>query len=74
MKSAKLKTSPRLQRVNQLLADGREYSTQEICALANVCAVNSIVSELRDNGRTIHCRREGGGDQSRWYYRMEQAA
>lgn len=69
MNSAKLNTSPRLDRVFNLLLSGQEYSTLDIIRLANVCAVNSIVSELRDNGCKIHCVRRG----NIWYYRMEEA-
>jgi hypothetical protein len=65
MKSAHLETSERLQRVDQLLADGREYSTLDIVYGAQVCAVNSIIAELRDNGRNIRCRREG----NLWFYK-----
>lgn len=61
MHAARLSKSDRLQRVNDLLADGREYSTMEIILLANVCAVNSIASELRHNGVDIRCRQEGTG-------------
>jgi len=69
MKAASLKSSERLQRVAQYLADGRERSTMDIIHECNVCAVNSIIAELRDNGLIIHCRREGDS----WYYRMEPA-
>jgi len=67
--TAKLSTSSRLKRVDKLLSDGREYSTREIIAHADVCAVNSVITELRHNGRNITCRREG----QHWYYTMEQA-
>lgn len=63
--AARVGHSPRLQRVDNLLADGREYSTLEIVALCQVVAVNSVISELRHNGRKIECRRTG----ARWYYR-----
>lgn len=68
MKSARLETSQRLQRVAALLADGRGHSTLEIMPGAGVCAVNSCVAELRDNGFSIHCRREG----DIWRYRMTE--
>lgn len=64
MNAASLAKSQRLQRVDQLLSDGREYSTMQIVRRAKVCAVNSIVSELRVGGRIIHCRRE----KDVWYY------
>lgn len=57
--------SDRLQRVLSVLQDGREHSTLEIVVNANVCAVNSAISELRANGVTIDCERRG----DRWYYR-----
>jgi len=69
MKAASLKSSERLQRVDQFLDDGRERSTMEIINECQVCAVNSIIAELRDNGLIIHCRREG----DTWYYRKERA-
>jgi len=56
MNSAKLDKSPRLQRVHKLLSNGGEFSTMAIVQAANVCAVNSIISELRDNGIGIKCR------------------
>lgn len=63
--AARIDSSDRLKRVDQLLADGREYSTLEIFEQCRVCAVNSIISELRANGRSIDCRRDKGV----WYYR-----
>ena len=65
MKAARLTSSDRLQRVDALLASGQEYSTFEIIQSCDVCAVNSIIAELRANGRRIDCRREGDV----WYYR-----
>lgn len=70
MKAAHLATSPRLQRVAELLADGREHTTLEIVQAAQVCAVNSIVSELRANGLQILCRRCGDV----WVYWMPEVA
>lgn len=68
MHSAKLDTSKRLKRVAQLRSDGREHSTLDIVNAAKVCAVNSIISELRDNGLRIpKARREKGI----YYYRWE---
>ncbi|MEW5763691.1 MAG: hypothetical protein AB1824_01830 [Acidobacteriota bacterium] len=65
LKAARLRTSERLQRVDDLLSDGHEYSTLEIALSARVCAVNSCIAELRANGRSIRCRRVG----DLWYYR-----
>ncbi|WP_028314690.1 hypothetical protein [Desulfatibacillum aliphaticivorans] len=67
MNAADIQKSERLQKVDALLSSGLEFSTMAIIAQANVCAVNSIVAELRENGRVIHCRRDGG----KWLYRME---
>lgn len=73
--SAKLETSSRLQRVHALLADGREYSTLDIVRRCNVCAVNSIIAELRDNGCEIRCRRAPGGTRTEqvYLYRMAKS-
>lgn len=65
MHYAIITNSKRLQRVDKLLKSGREYSTLDIVTKARVCAVNSIISELRANGRRIACQRRGDV----WYYR-----
>lgn len=65
MNNASLKRSARLKRVDELLADGKEHTTMDIVNKAQVCAVNSIISELRANGRQIACRSE----KHIWYYR-----
>lgn len=69
MNYANIESSDRLQRVAQVLAQGGEFSTLDIIKKANVCAVNSIVSELRQNGYDISCERRG----EKWFYRMEQS-
>lgn len=66
MHSARLNNSERLQRVHALLRDGSEHTTLDIIKRASVCAVNSVVSELRDNGFSITCERRG----DIWYYKM----
>jgi hypothetical protein len=48
--AASIEKSKRLQRVDDLLSTGKRFSTMEIIQYANVAAVNSIISELRDNG------------------------
>jgi hypothetical protein len=68
MNAASIEKSKRLQRVDDLLATGKKYSTLEISQLAKVCAVNSCISELRDNGRNITCERKGDV----WYYQMPE--
>lgn len=69
--AARLSSSPRLQRVYRLLEGGDEHSTLDIVQKARVCAVNSIISELRLNGCTIGCRMEVDGEGKRvWFYRL----
>lgn len=67
MHAARLDHSDRLRRVLEVLSDGREHTTHEIVHAAQVCAVNSIVAELRANNYLIACQRRG----DRWYYRLE---
>ncbi len=57
MNAANLTRSDRLQRVFKLLSGGGEFTTLEIIQRAGVCAVNSIISELRQNGYQIDCQR-----------------
>lgn len=56
MHAAKLEKSNRLQRVLAVLGNGRPKTTREIVREADVCAVNSIISELRHNGIPIFCK------------------
>ena len=75
MHAARLDRSPRLQRVHELLSDGAEHSTLEILQEAGVCAVNSIVAELRHAGAEIECRQSVSGTGQRvWLYRMRRPA
>lgn len=66
MHYARIDQSPRLQRVAALLADGCARTTLDIVQCAGVCAVNSIVAELRANGWPIDCRRRG----DTWWYQL----
>lgn len=69
--AASLGSSDRLRRVVRLLCDGQPHSTLEITQACSVCAVNSIVSELR--ARTslrISCRRVG----DHFEYQLQMAA
>lgn len=68
MRAARLATSDRLRRVHALLADGRPRTTMEIIEQAHVCAVNSIVAELRANGVAVACQRQ----EDVWWYWIEQ--
>jgi hypothetical protein len=67
MHAASIEKSDRLARVLDLLSQGGEFSTLDIIKSANVCAVNSIVAELRQNGFDIDCHRRG----DKWFYRLE---
>jgi len=68
MNAAKLKTSDRLQRVLAVLRSGWKdaYTTMDLIRLAHVCAVNSIIAELRANGIPVACWRE----KNLWNYRL----
>ena len=68
MHAARLDKSERLKRVLALLEDGRWHSTLDIVIGAGVCAVNSCIAELRENGFAIACRRVG---KDRFEYRLE---
>jgi predicted transcriptional regulator len=68
MNAANLTKSDRLQRVFNLLSGGGEFTTLEIIQKAGVCAVNSIISELRQNGYQIDCQRRN----DKWFYRMNK--
>ena len=74
MRYGRLSTSPRLQRALKALqtADG-ELSTMELAQRAKICAVNSVVAELRANGAEILCRRAHKDGQRRWYYTLTKS-
>lgn len=74
MHSARLATSPRLQRALRVLqeADG-EISTFDLSRLAEICAVNSVISELRANGAEIICRQEVKDGQRRFLYTLSKS-
>jgi hypothetical protein len=55
MHAAKLENSPRLQRVLSFLRRCRKPTTREIIHACDVCAVNSIIAELKANGFDIAC-------------------
>lgn len=66
MNAANFDKSDRLQRVYKLLKRGGEFTTLEIIQRAGVCAVNSIISELRQQGYQITCQRRA----DKWFYRL----
>ena len=68
IKYAKLATSKRLQRLLKFLSDCKPHTTKEIFVGANICAVNTAVDELRENGFDIPCKfKEITEDGSRIY-------
>jgi hypothetical protein len=68
MNAANIEKSARLGRVFDLLSRGGEYTTLDIIKQANVCAVNSIIAEIRQNGFEIACQRRG----DKWFYKLEK--
>lgn len=68
MNAANLDKSDRLQRVLKLLKKGGEFTTLDIVMQAHVCAVNSVVAELRQHGYNINCQRRG----DKWFYRLKK--
>ena len=66
MHNARLSKSPRLQRTFNVLLDGKFHTTRDLIRKAKICAVNSVVAELRENGLNIDCKREG----NLWRYRL----
>jgi hypothetical protein len=68
MHYADVKNSKRLRRVLFVLVVELDWiSTMELSNKCNVCAVSSIISELRRNGYEIECKRFG----DKWKYRMK---
>ena len=70
MHAARLDQSDRLRRTLDVLDDGKEHSTLDLVMLAGVCAVNSVIAELRANGIPIACRQDRDANGNRiWLYR-----
>jgi len=65
--AAKIRKSARLNRVLNVLRDGREHTSWELQMEARTVAVHTCISELRANGYAITCRRNGYV----WSYRLE---
>lgn len=63
-------TSPRLQRVLTVLADGKPHTTRDIVRRGRVMAVNACVSELRHHGAEISCVRQATKAGFRFFYTM----
>ena len=68
-------TSPRLQRVLQLMKDGKPRTTRDIVRKARVMAVNACMAELRHHGAQITCVKQAApnGEGWRFYYTMTKA-
>ncbi len=66
---ANAETSERLQHVLVVLGDGLEHTTYEILHQAQVCAVNSIIHELRKNGFDIPKAKRRA---DRYYYKLQK--
>lgn len=66
---ARIENSPRLQRTLTLLQDGQWHTTRDIVRRADVCAVNSIITELRRNGYIIE-REAVKGERGLAQYRL----
>ncbi|WP_425099171.1 hypothetical protein [Tropicibacter sp. S64] len=70
MNNATLK-SARLQRVLKVLRDGKKHSSWEIMSRGKAPSPGTCVSELRQLGAKIDCKRETGPNgQPIWYYTM----
>lgn len=65
--------SPRLQRVLQLLSDGKPRTTRDIVRKARIMAVPAVVAELRHHGAEIICVRQQTPMGPRFYYTMTKA-
>lgn len=71
MHHAHLATSPRLRRALAVLqAANGEISTLELANKARICAVGSVISELRMNGAEITCRQQFVAGERRWFYTL----
>lgn len=62
--------SPRLQRVLGCLKRGGWWSTRQLIEYARVCAVNSVISELRANGYAIETETKRWRGRTIWRYRL----
>jgi len=71
MKHSKIATCERLQRTLRVLQEaGGPVSTRELALRAEICAVNSTVSELRENGAVITCEQVVTDGKRRWFYTL----
>lgn len=69
--AARITSSKRLQEVLSFWGDGQWHSTMETIRACNRTAINSIASELRDNGFNVECEQRLDDDGNRaWFYRI----
>ena len=71
---ARVENSARLQRVLDVLSDGRWHSSLEIAMKARTVAPGSCVAELRSNGFDIECRYRETTEEGRrvFEYRLKR--
>jgi len=71
MHHASLHKSPRLRRTLKVLQQAKgEVSTLDLSRKANICAVSTVVAELRENGAEIICRQVVINGERRFYYTL----
>ena len=71
MKHRKLATNANLQRVMRVLREAKgPISTMELIREARICAVNSVIAELRENGAEITCKQVVEDGKRRWEYTL----
>lgn len=73
MNHASLKSSARLRRTLKALIEAKGWvSTATLIRRACICAVNSVIAELRENGCDISCeqRMDHATGKRRWVYRL----
>lgn len=71
MHHGRLATSPRLQRALRTLKKARgRISTRSLMRQADICAVNSVIAELRENGAEILCEQIVRKGKRIFYYTL----
>ena len=74
MHYARLHASPRLRRTLKVLQEAQgEMTTYELARAARICAVSSVIAELRENGAEIACRQGARDGRRRFYYRLTKS-
>jgi hypothetical protein len=66
MHYAKLEGSARLQRTLAVLKRGGRFTARQLAHEADICAVNTAVDELRENGINVQCECVGRGRYVYW--------